>query len=973
MGWLKDGDSKARAKLVVHELLEWIAEGNTPLYPAVRACIIQICPFKQEDSGRSKHLQKETLLIIASAVTVALRPLQQFPAQEDAKGVNERQVAASKKASEGFCSHVLTIPFVLQRLPAAMIPALQHPSVLTPCLQTFGTSKSLLTTEQCTPCFKSVCQLEANLIDSSPSSSALINIVALAKGPTKNGFTDFVKGIAFDAYLKAVCSLLDQSIPWIQSLHSNTEAKERDERHDFVLCNTGLSDFDNQGKSFCHADARLQLIEDLGPLYQHWHLRQLLEHNCENYELGSETAMVVLKLSDIAMLYSRLLTIFKLLHEERIPCPVLNLLAFAPGFLGQLWAWLDDVLGLTHCYGEKASLKAGEVTDAGKQSEKGMLPRKDERLSGSLSSRWASAVSKIKGKGSSSDAYDSDVRVIEAGSATNFWDVEKLKNGPPDVTKEVLHVLTLFCAAYSHLLMILDDDEFYKRQVPFTLKQQRVIALSLNTMVYNGFFSASKQHFMPLLEVAIKCLNALYGRDCRRSFCPLALWLAPAVGSRPPIPAAARAHEVALASIKVGEYSQAPAIGYVLILIPHVIPFEERVQIFREFVKADKAARKMAGEFVGPGPGSIEIAIRRDHLVEDAFAQLNTLGSKLKSGLNVSFVNEHGLSEAGLDYGGLFKEFLTDLAKAAFDPGYGLFAQREAEEGFLFPHPAAGNLQHGLRMIEFLGRIVGKAMYEGILLDYCFSHVFIWKLLGRYVFFDELSTLDPELHQSLMYLKRYEGDIMDLALDFTVTEEFFGKRKVVELRPGGANIQVTNENKLQYVYAMADYKLNKQMQPLINAFSRGLSDIIAPAWLSLFSAKELNQLLAGGEHDFDIDDLRIHTNYTGGFTENSRTVKQFWEVLKEFEPQERCALLKFVTSCSRAPLLGFKHLQPAFTIHKVSCDTTLWAMLGGQDVNRLPSASTCYNTLKLPTYKRMSTLKMKLSVAIHSNAGFELS
>lgn len=28
-------------------------------------------------------------------------------------------------------------------------------------------------------------------------------------------------------------------------------------------------------------------------------------------------------------------------------------------------------------------------------------------------------------------------------------------------------------------------------------------------------------------------------------------------------------------------------------------------------------------------------------------------------------------------------------------------------------------------------------------------------------------------------------------------------------------------------------------------------------------------------------------------------------------------LLKFVTSCSRAPLLGFKHLQPTFTIHKV--------------------------------------------------------
>lgn len=41
------------------------------------------------------------------------------------------------------------------------------------------------------------------------------------------------------------------------------------------------------------------------------------------------------------------------------------------------------------------------------------------------------------------------------------------------------------------------------------------------------------------------------------------------------------------------------------------------------------------------------------------------------------------------------------------------------------------------------------------------------------------------------------------------------------------------------------------------------------------------------------------------------------QVVKGFKSAERCMLLKFVTSCSRAPLLGFKHLQPAFTIHKV--------------------------------------------------------
>ena len=46
------------------------------------------------------------------------------------------------------------------------------------------------------------------------------------------------------------------------------------------------------------------------------------------------------------------------------------------------------------------------------------------------------------------------------------------------------------------------------------------------------------------------------------------------------------------------------------------------------------------------------------------------------------------------------------------------------------------------------------------------------------------------------------------------------------------------------------------------------------------------------------------------------------QVIKGFEPKDRCSLLKFVTSCSRAPLLGFKYLQPAFTIHKV-CNSIL--------------------------------------------------
>lgn len=208
--------------------------------------------------------------------------------------------------------------------------------------------------------------------------------------------------------------------------------------------------------------------------------------------------------------------------------------------------------------------------------------------------------------------------------------------------------------------------------------------------------------------------------------------------------------------------------------------------MFREFISMDKASRKMAGEVDAPGARSIEIVVRRGHVVEDGFQQLNSIGSRLKSSIHVSFVNESGLAEAGLDYGGLSKEFLTDITKAAFateyvllhatlfysimlffewvkfylcwhvlilSPRYGLFSQTTTSERLLVPSPSARHLENGIQMIEFLGRIVGKALYEGILLEYSFSHVFIQKLLGRYSFIDELSGLDPELYRNLMYVK----------------------------------------------------------------------------------------------------------------------------------------------------------------------------------------------------------------------------
>ena len=45
----------------------------------------------------------------------------------------------------------------------------------------------------------------------------------------------------------------------------------------------------------------------------------------------------------------------------------------------------------------------------------------------------------------------------------------------------------------------------------------------------------------------------------------------------------------------------------------------------------------------------------------------------------------------------------------------------------------------------------------------------------------------------------------------------------------------------------------------------------------------------------------------------------------------------------------------------------------GSAAQRLPTASTCFNLLKLPNYSRKAILREKLKYSISANAGFELS
>ncbi|ODV95095.1 hypothetical protein PACTADRAFT_50917 [Pachysolen tannophilus NRRL Y-2460] len=454
--------------------------------------------------------------------------------------------------------------------------------------------------------------------------------------------------------------------------------------------------------------------------------------------------------------------------------------------------------------------------------------------------------------------------------------------------------------------------------------------------------------------------------------------------------------------------------------LPFLIPFDKRVEIFHFLIESDRERLNLNSNnfnffnFSMQTP-KLEANISRDNVLFDAFEAYGKLsGQNFKNQLSVQFFNQFG-PEMGIDGGGLTKEFLTSVCADGFkytnfdddtmnksdnNTGYNFFKQT-SKTYQLYPstdffwrtkyqqqkiRENKGRLQNDydfteenqffLQMMRFLGMIIGKCLYEKILIDISFAQFFLAKWCSlenvgsssssQYKnSFDDLKYLDEDLYNNLIKLLKLNDDELEgLDLNFTITEKlpYSSQLVTVDLIPNGSRISVNNSNKLQYVYSVANFKLNTSINIQSQYFLKGLFDIISPNWLNFFNPMELQMLVSGGEKEIDIDDLRHNVEY-GGYLETDQTIVDLWSILKEFSKEEKFKFVKFVTSSPKAPLLGFKELRPKFGIRNA----------GASGVDRLPTSSTCVNLLKLPDYRNRKLLKEKLLYSINSEAGFDLS
>ncbi|KAJ2693426.1 hypothetical protein H4R19_006014, partial [Coemansia spiralis] len=291
-----------------------------------------------------------------------------------------------------------------------------------------------------------------------------------------------------------------------------------------------------------------------------------------------------------------------------------------------------------------------------------------------------------------------------------------------------------------------------------------------------------------------------------------------------------------------------------------------------------------------PVPGQCHMKVGRGAIFEHSYNEIMRVPvSELKKRLMIKFDGEDGL-----DYGGVSREFFFLLSHEMFNPSYCLF-EYSAHDTYTLqinPHSAI-NPEH-LNYFRFIGRTMGMAIFHRRFLDAFFTMSFYKMILKKPITLEDMQSVDADIYRSLKWT--LENDISEMGFTFTVDDDRFGQRVEVELKPGGAEIDVTEENKQEFVHLSIQYRVCDRIKEQFEAFQAGFYELIPEDLIQVFDEREL-ELLIGGLAEIDVEDWRKHTDYRG-YTESDQVVQWFWKFVAEMDSEHQTRLLQFTTGTS---------------------------------------------------------------------------
>lgn len=369
------------------------------------------------------------------------------------------------------------------------------------------------------------------------------------------------------------------------------------------------------------------------------------------------------------------------------------------------------------------------------------------------------------------------------------------------------------------------------------------------------------------------------------------------------------------------------------------------------------------------------LLVSRDDLLSSSVHGLMHISQKqLHRPLRVQFENE-----PGVDAGGIVREWfglaVTDFLKDAT----GLFqCVHTSDDGLAYTisQNASIAVEAHLLHLRAFGRLLGKALLEGHLVAAPLTDVVFKHILGAPISFADLQAVDRKLAHSLQLLwetplagcdpDSEDGEDDDpYALDFSIYHAALG---IVDLKPNGRNVKVTERNKKEYVTLFAQWHLARSVADEVSALVRGVYDVVPVHLLAPFDYQELRLLLCGSP-TIDVDDWEAHTVVTG---KQSRAVTRlaawFWRAIRSLSPAQQSRILQFATGSARVPILGFKALTAS---DGRLCPFTIYCLPKAECA--FLRAYTCFNRLDVPLYKSEKELESALALLLEMDVtGFSV-
>lgn len=359
------------------------------------------------------------------------------------------------------------------------------------------------------------------------------------------------------------------------------------------------------------------------------------------------------------------------------------------------------------------------------------------------------------------------------------------------------------------------------------------------------------------------------------------------------------------------------------------------------------------------------------------------LGGARVSGSSSWEFEFYGEAGSGL---GPTREFYTLVAKALCERSRKLWrSSGEADEekyytplNGLYPRPLsakvnAKELEEAAESFKVIGRFLSRALLDEHVASLPLSPVLLKLLRGEPCGIHDLRFISESLYTVLMAImsaakaktsivqlpNQKEGfPIESMSLQFTLPGD-----DSIELKPGGASVDVTSKNMVEYCDAVVNYMLNTGVNYAVTALREGFNDYIPLMALRMLSVEEFFETINGHSRPVTRQEFEDNCSADHGFTLTCNHVQWLFDILASFSLEEQKHFFLFLTGSPHLPVGGMPSLRPKLTIvRKTSTEAAV------KEADQLPSAMTCQHYLKLPAYETKEQMEEKLRQAISDGA-----